>query len=123
MSPAAVPAGLFSVECPVPRTHKTSPGRSLRPSPVLLIALGLAVYFGYHTIQGRHGLEARSSLINRASVLDTEIRALEAVRSRIERETALLSESNPDADFVEEIARDMLGFAKPGERIIVVRRR
>jgi cell division protein FtsB len=90
---------------------------------VLLIALGLAAYFGYHTIQGRHGLEARSRLIERASVLDTEIRALEAVRSRIDREIALLSESNPDPDFIDEIARDMLGFAKPGERIIVVRKR
>ena len=89
---------------------------------MLLIAIGLAVYFGYHTIQGRHGLEARSRLIERASVLDTEIRALEAVRSRLEREIALLDERAPDPDFVEEIARDMLGFAKPGERIIVVRR-
>lgn len=97
-------------------------GKSLGHKYLFIVALCLASYFGYHTIQGRHGLEARSRLISRASTLDGENRALEAVRSRLEREIALLSEPRPDPDFVEELARDMLGFARPGERIIVVRR-
>lgn len=87
-----------------------------------IVCLCLAAYFGHHTVQGRHGLEARSRLISRASTLDAEIRALEVVRSRLERDVALLSEANPDADLVEDIAREMLGFARPGERILIVSR-
>lgn len=86
------------------------------------VCLCLAAYFGYHTIQGRHGLEARSSLISRASTLDAEIRALEAVRSRLERDVTLLSEAAPDPDLVEDIAREMLGFARPSERILIIDR-
>ena len=107
----------------MPRTQKTiAPRRLRRYRPLSLVCLLLATYFGYHMIQGRHGLEARSRLISRASVLATEIRALEAVRSRLEHEVVLLSEAAPDADFIEELARDMLGFARPGERVLVLRR-
>jgi cell division protein FtsB len=50
--------------------------------------------------------------------LDFEIRTLEAARSGLKRDVALLSPELPDADLVEEIARDVLGFVKPGDRII-----
>ncbi|MFM9938815.1 MAG: FtsB family cell division protein [Hyphomicrobiaceae bacterium] len=96
--------------------------RSLGSKRWFLVCLCLAAYFGHHTIQGRHGLEARSRLISRASTLASEIRALEAVRSRLERDVALLSESNPDADLIEDLARDMFAFARPNERIIIVGR-
>ena len=81
----------------------------------------LAVYFGYHAIQGRHGFDARSRLIERSRALEREIRALEIVQARLRREIGLLNETNPDPDLVDEIARDMLGFARPGDRLIVER--
>ena len=54
-------------------------------------------------------------------MVEREIRALEAVRLRLERETKLLDEERPDPDFIEEQARLLLGFANPGDRLIVTR--
>ena len=88
---------------------------------MLLVCLCLTAYFGYHAIQGRHGLEARSRLIERSRALEREIRALETVRVRLEREVALLAEVNPDPDFIDEIARLRLGFARAGDRILIER--
>ena len=84
---------------------------------MLLLCLGLTAYFAYHAFNGRHGLEARQDLIERSNLLEFEIRSLEAVRAKLERDVALLKPDLPDADLVEEIARDVLGFARPAERI------
>lgn len=90
---------------------------------LLFVCACLSAYFGYHAIQGRHGLVARSSLIERSRVLEREIRALEAVQARLTREIALLSETRPDPDYVDELAREMLGFAHPSDKLIVERPR
>ena len=92
-----------------------------RRNPQLLVYLCFTAYFGYHAIQGRHGFEARSRLIERSAQLAREIRALETVRVRLERETVLLNEFRPDPDFVDELARQTLGFARSGDHIIVER--
>lgn len=85
---------------------------------MLLLCLGLTAYFGYHAFNGRHGLEARQSLIERSSLLEFEVRSLEAVRAKLERDVALLRPDMPHPDIVEEIARDVLGFSRPGETIL-----
>ncbi len=85
---------------------------------MLLLCLGFTAYFAFHAVKGRHGLEARQRLLERASVLQFEIGSLEAVRVRLERDVALLSPDMPDADIVEEVARDVLGFARPEDRIV-----
>jgi len=86
---------------------------------VLLLCLGLTGYFAYHTLKGRHGLEARDRLLERESALQFEIQSLEAVRAKLERDVALLRPDLPDPDFVEEIAREVLGFAHPRDRIVL----
>jgi cell division protein FtsB len=88
---------------------------------VLLLCLGLTAYFAFHTLKGRHGLEARDRLLERESALQFEIQSLEAVRSMLERDVALLRPDLPDPDFVEEIAREVLGFAHPRDRILMDR--
>lgn len=92
-----------------------------RRKTLLIVCVSLTAYFGYHAIQGRHGLDARSRLIERSRLLEGEIRALETVQARLAREIELLSEARPDPDFVDELAREMLGFARPGDRLIVER--
>ncbi len=93
-----------------------------RRNSLLLVCACLTAYFGYHAIQGRHGLVARSSLIERSRALEREIRALETVQARLQREIGLLDETRPDPDYVEELAREMLGFAHPNDKLIVERR-
>ena len=92
---------------------------------VLLLCGGLTVYFGYHTIKGRHGLETKSRLIERSNTLEREIRALETVRANLERELALLDGpgdgTSADLDYVEELARRDLGFATRADRLLIDR--
>ena len=55
-----------------------------------LLAIG---YFAYHATSGRRGYEARSRLIQRAGVLESEIARLEAARAAL----AQLSPAPADA--------------------------
>ena len=93
--------------------------RKGRPRQILvslfcLCALG---YFAYHAIVGKRGLEARSRLIERSRQLGPEIARLEAVRAGLEQEVRLLDAADPD--MVEELAIELLGFARPADRVIV----
>jgi cell division protein FtsB len=93
--------------------------RKGRPRQILvslfcLFALG---YFAYHAIIGKRGLEARGRLVERSKQLEPQIARLEAVRLRLEREVRLLDAQDPD--IIEELAIELLGFARPGDRVIV----
>ena len=90
----------------------------MRQVLVLLACLLSTAYFGLHALSGRHGLEARNQLIERANLLAFEIRSLEAVRAKLERDVALLAPELPNSDLVEEIARDVLGYVHPADRLI-----
>ena len=93
--------------------------RKGRPRQILvsLFCLFALVYFAYHAIVGKRGLEARSRLIERSRQLEPEIERLEAVRARLEREVRLLDARDPD--IIEELAIELLGFARPGDRVVV----
>ena len=85
----------------------------------MLLCSSLTVYFAFHAIGGRHGLGARSSLMERSGQLEREIRSLEVVRSKLKRDVQLLGGELPHPDLVEEIARSVLGFAHPGDTLLV----
>ncbi len=57
-------------------------------------------------------------MIERSSMLEFENKSLEAVRSLLARDIALLSPDAPAPDMVEEIARDLLGYSYPKDTII-----
>ncbi|MGQ0457635.1 MAG: FtsB family cell division protein [Hyphomicrobium sp.] len=84
---------------------------------MLLGCVAATVYFAHHARYGRHGYAAREELQARAQLLDFEIRSLESVRAKLVRDVALLSPELPNADIVEEAARDVLGYVMPNERI------
>ncbi len=84
---------------------------------VLLSSLSAAAYFSHHALYGRHGLEARSKLIERETLVEFEIASLETVRSSLTHDVTLLSPELPNGDLVEEIARDVLGYVHPGDRV------
>ncbi|MGD9803737.1 MAG: septum formation initiator family protein [Hyphomicrobiaceae bacterium] len=90
-----------------------------RQTLVVLICCGMTGYFGYHAIHGKHGLDARKGLQERAEKLARELKGLETMRAALQREVALLNLRKPDPDFVEELARVDLGYARPGERILL----
>ena len=108
-------------ECVPQVLRQPNHDRRYRPRQafVLLVLRELYGRFAYHAINGSHGLEAKSRLIPRSDLPEFEIRSLEAVRAKLQRDVDLLTPDKPDADLVEEIARDMLGFARPQDRIVV----
>lgn len=85
---------------------------------MLLFSLSMTAYFSHHALYGRHGLEARSAMVERADLIEFEIRSLEAVRAKLQHDVALLTPELPNPDLVEEIARDVLGYVHPGDRVI-----
>jgi cell division protein FtsB len=97
----------------MPDRRKSQPRQIL----VSLVCLCALAYFAHHAIKGKRGLEARSRLIERSRVLEPQIARLEAARSRLERDVRLLNARDPD--IIEELAIEVLGFARPGDRIIV----
>lgn len=87
---------------------------------VLLGCLLMSAYFVQHMIKGKHGLEARSRLVERSKVLEREIAGLEAVQSVLLRDVMLLRPDPPHPDLVEEIATGVLGMVRAGDRIVLL---
>ena len=78
-----------------------------------LLACGAAGYFGYHLQTGDHGLEARAALEGRKAVLEGELAGLKEVRSRLERDVALLRPESLDPDMLDERSRALLNWVDP----------
>ncbi len=95
-----------------------------RRPPIVLLGVGLATaYFAYHGIYGTHGLQAKNRLIDRMEILQREVAGLEVERTRLQQDVAALATDPPDPDIVEEAARSLFGWSRPGDRIIVRERR
>ena len=86
---------------------------------VMLICLLLTAYFGYHALKGKHGLEAHSELSLRATRLKVELSGLETMRSGLERDIELLGDKAIDPDYLDELARAVAGFARPGDIVVL----
>lgn len=69
-------------------------------------------------VSGTHGLLTRQRLLLRSDTLQRDTASLEAVRGRLQRDVALLAEEPPHPDLVDEIAREVLGFVRPGDLIV-----
>jgi cell division protein FtsB len=94
--------------------RRKSRPRQILVSLLCLFALG---YFAYHAIVGKRGLEARGRLIERSRQLEPQIERLEAQRTKLERDVRLLNAGDPD--LIEELAIARLGFARPGDRVLL----
>ena len=101
--------------------RRSKPRIRARQVLVLLACLSSSAYFAYHALHGRHGLAARNQLIERASLLEFEIKSLEAVRTKLERDVALLAPELANPDLVEEIARDVLGYVHAEDQLVAER--
>jgi cell division protein FtsB len=85
----------------------------------MVCCLLISGYFAQHAVYGKHGLEARARLQERAKRAGSEVKSLEADVLRLQRDVALLATDPPDADFVREIAIDVLGFVPTAGLIVI----
>jgi len=60
--------------------------------------------------------------MERSEALERNISALETVRARLARDVAGLSETSPDLDLIDEMARELFALSRPDERIILIRK-
>jgi cell division protein FtsB len=84
--------------------------RANRLPLVLVGCLLLSGYFMQHALSGKHGLQARARLQERALRATAQVKTLNAERQRLQQDVALLAADPPDADLLREIAIDVLGF-------------
>ena len=91
----------------------------LRAAAVPLACLSLIGYFGYHLFVGERGLESRAKIESRITTLEGELKGLQAVRAKLERDVALLRAEHLDPDMLGERARAVLNFAHPDDILII----
>ena len=92
---------------------------TFRQNLVLFICLVMLGYFGFHAVEGKHGLEARNVLLKRASELQSSLSRLEAERDRLARNVDLMTASRIDPDMLAEQARRVLVMTHPDDIVII----
>jgi len=85
------------------------------PGALVLVAL---VYFGYHSLEGDHGLFKLQAVEAQMVELEAKAALLGDQRADLDRKVASLRKDNLDLDLLDERARAVLGFQEPGEIVI-----
>ncbi len=92
-----------------------------RPVIIGMLAVGLVVYFGYHTVVGDRGLIAWLRLDGKLAAAEIRLASLHMKRQRLESRIALIRERHIDEDMLDEQVRRMLNLIRPNE-IVIYRR-
>ena len=111
---AALIQGCYSLNMQGLETILDQVRRSLWP---LLCVLAI-LYFGWHTIQGRHGLRAYIEYGAQLDQLEQEAATTHDLRQAMENRKKLLSSDAVDPDLLDELARRKLNYVTPDEKVI-----
>ena len=87
---------------------------------LVLLAYGLAVYFGYHAVVGSRGLLAWRQLNRDIAATQQELAAVRAERQALEENVRRLRPGSMDPDLIDELARRHLSLAGPLDVIILL---
>ena len=87
---------------------------------LVIVGLGLAVYFGYHAVNGSRGLLASQQLTEELKVAKKELARLQNERRSLERRVKRLRPGSLDPDLIDELARETLSMVKPDDVIILL---
>lgn len=85
--------------------------------PVFWIVLSL--YFGYHAINGEHGIRRFFELKKELKVSKQQAKEIALRREELERRVKLLNADSLDKDMVEESAQNILSMGVDGDYIII----
>lgn len=88
-----------------------------------LVVPALAVvfigYFGFHSINGHRGLNAKQSFEQRTAELELQLEGLVKQRKRLQQRLLLLPPNGPVVkDMLDERAREALNLSRPNEIVI-----
>lgn len=94
--------------------------KRLRYAIVPVFCACLAAYFGYHAVQGEHGLITYLRYGKYLASLQAEHQSIRAGRMALEQRVSLLRPQSLDPDLLDERARQVLGFSHPDDRVILL---
>jgi len=92
-------------------------GRHILPQVLLAATLG---YFGYHIIQGEHGVLAWLQLEKELRIAQANVAVLTEEKTQLEHRVSLLRPNSLDPDLLEERARVLLNYARDGEMLVLL---
>ena len=87
----------------------------VRKNLVTLIGIGLFVYFSYHLILGERSLIRYMTLQKSIASLEEQSTKMADDHKRLETKVAMMRPGSINKDLLEERARIVLGFRRPGE--------
>lgn len=91
--------------------------RQIVPQVLLTATLG---YFGYHAIQGEHGVLAWLQLEKDLRIAEANAAVLAVERQELEHRVQLLRPNSLDPDLLEERARLVLNYGRAGEMLVLL---
>ena len=90
----------------------------MRPILAQVALCGVLCYFAYHALAGDQGLARWTELQRQEKDLLLKRDALVVEKAAIEDRIRRLQPDNIDLDYVEELARKKLAYARPDEVIV-----
>jgi cell division protein FtsB len=93
--------------------------RSLRAALGPVLGFCVVGYFAYHSFEGERGIHAFLRLGEQVAIARAHLDDLRDERAIVERRVALLRGDSLDPDMLDEQARAVLNFARPGEIVIL----
>ena len=87
----------------------------VRKNIVTLVGIGLFVYFSYHLMAGERSMMRYISLEKSVSNLEKKSFELSHEQEQLEKKVSMMRPGSINKDLLEERARIVLGFRRPGE--------
>jgi cell division protein FtsB len=82
---------------------------------LLLLGAGLCLYFCYHAIAGQRSLISLVQLRHEISITQDQLEDVKSQRIALEADVLRLRPASLDADFLEELAVEALGYQRMNE--------
>ena len=87
-----------------------------------LIGFSLAIYFGYHAVNGNRGLLASQQLTDELASAEKSLAALQKEHATLMRNVKRLRSTSLDPDLIDELARESLSMVEQDDVIILLDR-
>ncbi len=87
---------------------------------LVIVGFGLAIYFGYHAVNGSRGLLASQQLTDDLRTAEKRLARVRNERQRLERRVKRLRPATLDPDLIDELARETLSMVDADDVIILL---
>ncbi len=83
-----------------------------------VLGISAVIYFAYHVVQGDRGLTAWLNLNQQVAAKRAEAKTVAARRKALQNKVRMLHPETIDPDLLDERARRMLNYGRPGDIVI-----